>query len=63
MAEATPTPAAETHLPEGIVPGVQTGENVMKLLQYAKDNGFGEFQAMVEEGCQSNDEMKLSHAA
>lgn len=28
-------------VPEGIKPGVQTQENAIKLLQYAKDNGFG----------------------
>lgn len=27
-------------VPEGIVPGVQTGENLMKLLKYAQENGF-----------------------
>eukprot|EP00039_Didymoeca_costata_P028285 m.20572 g.20572 ORF g.20572 m.20572 type:complete len:360 (+) comp6878_c0_seq2:49-1128(+) len=27
-------------IPEGIKPGVQTGANVIKLLEYARDNGF-----------------------
>lgn len=28
-------------IPEGIKPGVQTGDNVLKLLEYARDNSFG----------------------